>query len=294
MYQQIDSNKRKTAILMVLFIIFVLGLGWLFSYLSEMGSGGIFLAAIISLAMAATSYYAGDKIALTTAGAKEIAKEDNPYVYRLVENLCITAGLPIPKVYIIYDPNINAFATGRDPQHASLAVTQGAINKLENLELEGVIAHELAHIKNYDIRFMMVIIVLVGIIALLADWLMHGFLWNRSNRDKGNLGIIFLIAGIALAILSPLIAKIIQLAISRRREYLADATGSLLTRYPQGLANALEKIGQENINPLIRANNATAHLYIANPFGQTRKLFSNLFSTHPPLEDRIAQLRSMA
>ena len=294
MYKQIDSNKRKTVILITIFIVFVLFIGWLYGYITDTGYMGLTLAIIISLVMTAFSYYAGDKVALASAGAQLITHDQNPYVYRMVENLCITAGLPLPKVYIINDPNINAFATGRDPQHASVAITQGAIDKLANEELEGVIAHELSHVKNFDIRLMMVIIVLVGIIALISDWLMRGFLWNKSDRDKGNAGAIFLIVGIVLAILSPLIAQLIQLAVSRKREYLADADGSLLTRYPQGLANALEKINQENIQPLRRANNATAHLYIANPFGQTKKFLSAMFSTHPPIEDRIAKLRAMA
>jgi len=295
MYQQIDSNKRKTVLLMTIFIVFVLLIGWLYGQITGTGYDGLIIAIILSFIMTSLSYFAGDKIALATAGAKPILKEDNPYVYRMVENLCITAGLPLPKVYIINDPNINAFATGRDPQRASIAITQGAIDKLANEELEGVIAHELSHIKNFDIRLMMVIIVLVGIIALFSDWLMRGFFWRKSdNRSKDQLGLIFLIAGIILAILSPLIAQLIQLAISRKREFLADAGGALLTRYPQGLANALEKISQTNQMPLQRANNATAHLYIANPFGQSKRFLSSLFSTHPPIEERIANLRQMA
>ena len=295
MYQQIDSNKRKTVILMILFITFVISLGWLYGYLTNSGYGGLILALIISLAMTVFSYFAGDKIALSTAGAKPITHDENTYVYHLVENLCLTAGLPMPKIYIINDPNINAFATGRDPQHASIAITLGAINKLENEELEGVIAHELSHIKNYDIRLMMVVIVLVGIIALLADWLTHSFLWRKSDdRDRGQFGLILFVVGLVLIILSPIIAQLIQLAISRKREFLADADGSLLTRYPQGLANALEKIAQTNQLPMKNANNAIAHLYIANPFGQTKRFLSTLFSTHPPIEERISKLRQMA
>jgi len=293
MYQQIDSNKRRTVLLMTIFIIFVLLLGYLYGYITDTGYAGLIIAIIISLVMTTFSYFGGDKVALASSGAKAIAKADNPYVYRLVENLCITAGLPIPQIYIINDPDINAFATGRDPQHASIAITSGAIEKLANEELEGVISHELSHIKNYDTRLMMVVIVLVGIIALLADWLMRSTFHSKSD-SKGNLGSILFIAGIILVILSPLIAELIKMAVSRKREYLADADGSLLTRYPEGLANALAKIGQTNIQPLRRANNATAHLYIANPFGQSKKFLSNLFSTHPPLEDRIAKLRSMA
>jgi len=294
MYQQIDSNKRKTVFLMAIFIVFVVFIGWIYGQVTDTGYAGLIGALVISLGMTAFSYYAGDKVALSTAGAVSITKEENPYVYRLVENLCITAGLPLPKVYIIPDPTINAFATGRDPQHASVAITQGAIDKLANEELEGVIGHELSHVKNYDIRLMMIVIVLVGIIALISDWLMRGFLWRKGdNRERGQLGAILLIVGIVLAVLSPLIVQLIQLAVSRKREYLADADGSLLTRYPAGLANALEKIMNEK-EPLRRANNATAHLYIANPFGPTKRFLSNLFSTHPPIEERIAKLRQMA
>jgi len=295
MYQQIDSNKRKTVLLMALFIIFVFFIGWIYGQVTNTSYEGLAGAFVISLGMTALSYYGGDKIALSTAGAVPITKEENPYVYRMVENLCITAGLPLPKVYVIPDPAINAFATGRDPQHASVAITQGAIDKLANEELEGVIGHELSHVKNYDIRLMMIVIILVGIIALISDWLMRGFVWRKGGdeRSRGQLGAILLIVGIILAVLSPLIAQIIQLAVSRKREYLADADGALLTRYPAGLANALEKImnGKESLR---RANNATAHLYIANPFGPTKKFLSNLFSTHPPIEDRIAKLRQMA
>ncbi len=295
MYKQIDSNKRKTVILITIFIVFVLFLGWFYGQITNTGYIGLGIAIIISLVMAIFSYFSGDKVALATAGAKKIEKKNNPYVYRMVENLCITAGLPLPKVYIINDPNINAFATGRDPKHASIAITQGAIDKLENEELEAVIAHELSHIKNYDIRLMMVVIVLLGIIVLLADWLIRGFLWGKADSDsRDKLGGILIIAGIILAILSPLIAQLIQLAVSRKREYLADADGALLTRYPQGLANALEKIKKTNQMPLKKANNATAHLYIANPFGQTKKFLVKAFSTHPPIEERIAKLRKMA
>ncbi len=280
---------------MIVFIFFVILLGWLFGKITGYGYDGIVIAAIISLSMALFSFYRGDKVALWTAGAKKISKEDDPYVYRMVENLCITAGLPMPKIYIINDPAPNAFATGRDPEHASVALTTGIIKRLENEELEGVIAHELSHIKNYDIRLMMVVIVLVGTIALLADWMMRSFLWGRrgDDRENGQLGAVLAIAGIILAILSPVIAQMIQLAISRKREFLADASGSLLTRYPEGLARALEKISEYK-RPLRRANNATAHLYISNPFSESGRLMAKLFSTHPPIEERVKALREMA
>ena len=298
MYKQIVSNKRKSFLLIAIFVIFVIFLGWIFSQISDFGYGSLFFAIIISLVMALVSFYSGDKVALWTAGAKgPLNKNDNPYVYRLVENLCITAGLPTPKIYLIPDPAPNAFATGRDPKHASIAITTGLIERLENEELEGVIAHELSHIKNYDIRLMMIVIVLVGVVALLSNWLLRfRFFGDRHNdRDSGGqLGTILLLIGIVLAIISPLIGKLIQLAVSRKREFLADADGALLTRYPEGLAKALEKISAYK-EPMRRANDATAHLYISNPFGgKTTKFFHKLFSTHPPAEERIKALRTMA
>jgi heat shock protein HtpX len=293
MYAQIDSNKRKTVVLIIIFIVFVLFLGWLYGQFTSTGYDGLIIAGIISLIMTIISYFAGDKIALASAGAQEISEKDDQRVYHLVENLCITAGLPMPKIYIINDDGINAFATGRDVKNSSIAITIGAVNKLTDTELQGVIAHELSHIKNYDIRLMMVVLVLVGVIALLSDWMLRGFGWRRRGNGKNQIGAILLIIGIILAILSPLIAKLIQLAVSRKREFLADADGALLTRYPDGLASALQKIQLENVAPLQHANNATAHLYIANPFGQSKTYLNNLFSTHPPIEERIAKLRQM-
>jgi heat shock protein HtpX len=293
MYNQIISNKRKSIFIMVLFIIIIIALGWVFGRISGYGYEALFFAIAISIVMALFSYFQGDRVALWTAGAKPIEKNDNPYVYRMIENLCITAGLPLPKIYLIPDSSLNAFACGRDPKHASIALTAGIVEKLENEELEGVIAHELAHIKNYDIRLMTIIIVLVGIIMLLSDWLLHSFLFNGNEQnDRGRLGLILFIAGIVLAILSPLIAKLIQLTVSRKREFLADASGALLTRYPEGLAKALEKISQYK-QPLKKANHATAHLYFSNPFQENKNFLSKFFSTHPPIEDRIKSLREM-
>ena len=280
------------------FIAVVILIGWVFSRLTDLGVSAVFLAAIISIVTALVGYFGGDQLALATAGAKgPIAKNDNPYLYRLVENLTIGAGLPLPKIYVIPEPAINAFATGRNPQHASIAVTAGAIEKLENEELEGVIAHELSHIKNYDILLMTVVIVLVGLIALLSDWFIRIQFWGggrkNDSRGGGQIQVVLLVVGLVLLILSPIIGKIIQLAVSRKREFLADASGSLLTRYPEGLAKALEKIAAENM-PLKKANNATAHLYLASPFGRAKHLMSKLFATHPPIEERIAALRKMA
>ncbi len=294
MYSQIDANKKKSFILITFFVIFILFLGWSFTKISDTGYAGLIIAAIIALAMSLSGYYSGDKLALWTAGAKEIKKEHNPYVFRIIENLCITAGIPVPKIYIINDPCPNAFATGRDPKHASIALTTGIVEKLENEELEGVVAHELSHIKNYDIRLMTLVVVLVGIVSLLAHWFLRfNLLGGRSRNSKeGSAGAILLIIGLVLMILSPIIAQLIKLAISRKREFLADASGVLLTRYPEGLARALEKISLYN-QPLKNANGATAHLYITSPFGQVKSFTANLFSTHPPIKERIAALRKM-
>ncbi len=295
MYKQIDSNKRRSTLLIILFIIIVIALGVVFGYLTGFFYELIFFAVIISLIMTLISYFKGDKIALKSAGAKgPIKKEDNPYVYRMVENLCITSGQPIPKIYIISDPAPNAFATGRKPELASIALTTGIIDMLENEELEGVIAHELSHIKNYDIRLMMIVLVLVGTVALMSNWFLRfsSFGGRGRSRGGGQAGAIIAIVGIVLALISPLLAKIIKLAVSRKREFLADADGALLTRYPEGLAKALEKISKYD-KPMIRANNAMAHLYIASPFFGQKKFMSKLFATHPPITERISKLRGM-
>lgn len=297
MYKQIDSNKRKTFILVAIFIAVVLFIGWAFAEFTQAGYPALVMAGVFSILMSLGGYYKGDKIALAASGAKgPIKKADSPYVYRMVENLCITAGLPTPKVYIIPDKAINAFATGRNPENASIAISAGAIEKLENEELEGVIAHELSHIKNYDILLMTIVLVLVGLLALLADWFLRIQFWGgerkRDNNSSGQLQLILMVAGVVLLVLSPIIGQLIQLAISRKREFLADASGALLTRYPEGLARALEKIAAENM-PMKNANNATAHLYFASPFGRTKHLMSNLFRTHPPINDRVVELRKM-
>jgi len=294
-YSQIASNKRRSFLLLFLFIVIILLLGWALGSAFGDTYYGLILAGLISIIMGFFSYYSGDKVALWTAGAQEIKKEDNPYVFRMVENLCITAGLPMPKVYIIQDPAPNAFATGRDPKHASIALTTGIIEQLQNEELEGVIAHELSHVKNYDIKLMTIVIICVGTIVLLANWLMRARFFGRGrNREGGQIGIILLLVGLILAILSPIFAQLIQFAISRKREFLADASGALLTRYPEGLASALQKIAKYD-RPMIHANNATAHLYITSPFGaHAARGLARLFSTHPPIEERVAALRKMA
>jgi heat shock protein HtpX len=250
---------------------------------------------IFSILMSFSSYWWSDKIVLAMSSAKPVTHESGREIYHLVENLCITAGLPVPKIYIIEDTAPNAFATGRDPEHAVICLTTGIIQKLEKTELEGVIAHELSHIGNRDILLSTVVVVLVGFVTLLADWFRHWAFWGgrrRSNNNEGGgqLQIILMVLAILLSILAPIAAVLMQLAISRKREFLADTDGALLTRYPEGLARALEKISADQ-EPLEAANRATAHLYIVNPF--KGKKISSLFQTHPPLEERIAALRGM-
>jgi len=296
-YSQISANKWKTWLIIVLFVVFITTILFVYGKASGYGLSYAGIGLIFSGIMAFSSYYYSDKMILGMSGAKQIKKSDNPLLFRTVENLCIGAGVPIPKIYIIDDSAINAFATGRDPNHSVVCVTSGILDRLNKAELEGVIAHELSHVRNYDIRLMAVVVVLVGLVALLADFFMRS-LWfggnHRSRDDKGNSQTIFLLIGIVFAILSPIIATLIQLAVSRKREFLADASGALLTRYPEGLASALEKISKDK-EPLEAANNATAHLYIANPFkGKiSGSWFAGLFNTHPPIEERIKILRSM-
>lgn len=296
LYSQITANKRKTWLIIFLFIIFITTILFVYGKASGYGLSYAGVGLIFSGVMSFSSYYYSDKMILGMSGAKQIQKKDNPQLFRTVENLCIGAGTSMPKIYIIDDSAINAFATGRDPKHSVICVTTGILSRLNKIELEGVIAHELSHIRNYDIRLMAIVVILVGLVALLADFFMRS-LWfggRRSRNSRGNSQGIFLLIGIVLAVLSPLIATLIQLAVSRKREFLADASGALLTRYPEGLASALEKISKDK-EPLEAANNATAHLYISNPFkGKiTGSWFASLFNTHPPIEERIKILRSM-
>lgn len=292
LYTHKDSNIRRTWFLIFIFLIFIIGIGWVFSY--QFNSPIVlFVAVIFSVLMSFFSYWYSDKLVLKMAKARQIKKEDNPELYRIVENLCITAGLPMPKIFIIDDPAPNAFATGRDPKHAVVAVTRGLLEKLNRSELEGVVAHELSHIGNRDILLQTVVVVLVGFVALIADWFLRWSLFfggGDDDRGGGQLKAIMMILGIVLAILSPIIAMLIQLSISRKREFLADADGALLTRYPEGLASALEKISQDP-NKVKVANKATAHMYISNPL--KKKKISKWFMTHPPVEERIKNLRGM-
>ena len=294
-YTHSDSNTRKTWFLLSGFFVFIIIVGYVFSYAME-SQGILYFAVGLSVIMSFVSYWWSDKIVLKMSNAKEIKFKDNKELYRLVENLCITAGLPVPKIYIIHDTAPNAFATGRDPEHAVVALTTGIIRKLEKSELEGVIAHELSHIGNRDILIATVVTVLVGVVVLLADWFMRWTFWGggrrRSSEKSGQLQLVIMIVAIVLSILAPIFAYMMQFAISRKREFLADADGALLTRYPEGLARALEKISADQ-EPLEVANRATAHLYIASPFkGKKKKgFFSKAFMTHPAVEDRVAALR---
>ena len=291
LYNQADSNVRKTFFLMFLFSVFLIFLGWLFSYLME-SSLFLYLAVFASIIMSISSYWFSDKIVLSSAGAQLIEKKDNPELYRLVENLCLSSGMPLPKIYIMNEEQPNAFATGRDEKHAVIAVTKGLLQKLERTELEGVLAHELSHIKNKDILLQTVVVILVGAIVILSDIFLRMGFGNRRDREGGNA--IFLVLGIAAAILAPIAGTILQMAISRQREFLADASGALITRYPDGLARALEKIASDP-NPMKRENNATAHLFISSPLRNREKIswFSKLFMTHPPTQERVAALRGM-
>lgn len=295
-YTEISSNKRRTFFLIFVFLIFVIGLAWVFSYTYDI-AWLLPAAVIFSSVQAVASYWWSDKLVLAISAAKKIEKRDNPELYRIVENLSIAAGLPMPRLYIIADTAPNAFATGRDPKHAVIAVTTGLLEKLEKAELEGVIAHEFSHIGNYDIRLMSVVVVLVGIVVLISDWFIRARFWGIGDDDDNKAGALFALVGIVLALLAPLFANLIKLALSRKREFLADADGALLTRNPEGLASALEKISADT-EPLEVANRATAHMYIANPLKDHEGKdaigwFSGLFSTHPDPKLRIAKLREM-
>ncbi len=295
LYTQADSNIRKTWILILGFLVFITILGWFFSRLLNSPIILVF-AFFVSILMSFGSYWYSDKIVLLMMKAALIEKKDNPELYRIVENLCITAGLPVPKIYVIEERQPNAFATGRNAKHAVIAVTRGLLEKLEKNELEGVIAHELSHIGNKDMLLGTVVVMLVGIVALISDWFLRISFYRGSRRQdsKDSAGPIFLILGIVAAILAPIAATLIQLAISRKREFLADASGALLTRYPEGLARALEKISQDQ-NPLKSASNATNHLFISSPLRGEREggWFAKLFLTHPPVGDRTKALRGM-
>jgi heat shock protein HtpX len=291
MYSDITANKRRTVIIMAVFILFVALVAWVFnSFLG--GQPVIFYGVLVGIFVYVTiTYFAGSRMALAVNGAREIHKQDNPRLWQIIENLSITDGLPMPRVFIIDDPAPNAFATGRKPTGAIVCTTSGLLDIMDDDELQGVFAHELGHIKNYDIRVSMVAFALTAVISLIADVILQ-LTWFRSfrNEREGQNNQLFLLLGIVAAVLAPLVATMIQLAVTRQREYLADATSALTTRYPEGLISALEKIGRTG-STLKRQNTATAHLFFANPL--RAHSLTNLFSTHPPIDKRIARLRSM-
>ena len=286
MYQQIASNKRRTIILLLAFLVLL----WGFAYVISKATGNpglLFIIGLFSLSYAVFSYFAGSRLALAVNRAEEIQKKDDPRLWRIVENLSITDGLPMPRVFIMDDPALNAFATGRKPDKAAVCATSGILKALNDTELEGVMAHELGHIKNYDMRVNTIAFALVGIVSMIADFFWHITIFGGRDEDRSQL---FAILATVAVILAPIAAALLQLAISRRREYLADATGALTTRYPEGLASALEKIGARGSQTRIQST-ATAHMFFANPLRGGS--LAGLFSTHPPIEERIKALREM-
>jgi len=288
LYTHRDSNIRKTWFLIVMFFVVVIGFGYFLSYYFD-SQEILIVAVVFSVIISFISYWFSDKVVLSMAGAHPITRENARELYNIVENLSITAGLPVPKIYLINDPSPNAFATGRNPKHAVVAVTTGLMERLDRSELEGVIAHELSHIGNWDILLSTIVVILVGFVALASDLFLRSIFWRKSDDREGGNGLM-LIVGLVLMILAPIAATLIQLAISRKREFLADASGALLTRYPDALASALKKISHA---PAVQsAKNTTAHLWFDDPFGPKEKSpwFHKLFMTHPPVEDRIRAL----
>jgi heat shock protein HtpX len=301
LYEQIARNKRRTVVLIVGALVFAGGLGYLFGLLLNVGIAGLIVALVIVGAMSWYSYRYCDRLVLRTSRARKVTEEEEPRLHNIVEGLAIAAGLPKPEVYVIPEKSPNAFATGRDPQHSSIAVTQGLLDTMNRVELEGVIGHEMSHVRDRDIPLGTVVATLVGAVVLIAEFMLRWFWWGGMggrgrDREGGNQGFAILaLVGIVLAIVTPFFAQIIKLAMSRRREYLADAEGAMLTRYPPGLASALRKIAAD-VTPMRVANNATAHLWLSQPSrtpGESNHWFENLFSTHPPIQDRIRILEEM-
>ncbi len=298
MFEQISENKFKSGVLVFCFLALIFFLAWLLQYLLGFGVSGFILALLIAAASAFFSYWASDKIVLAISRARPVTKEEYPYLYNVVEGLTIAAGIPAPRCYVIDDTAPNAFATGRNPKNSVICVTTGLLQKLNRVELEGVIGHEMSHIKNYDILLQTLTVVMVGMVALLSDWILRGVFWGGGRRRStgrgkdGSLTLILVAVGLVLAVLSPIISQLIRLAVSRRREFLADASSAQLTRYPPGLASALRKLAADT-EPLEAANKATAHLYIINPLKNVKGVVNKLFSTHPPVEERIAALERM-
>ncbi len=293
LYKEAEKNIFRTYLYLLGFLLFIIAIGWVLSYVFE-GQWILYLALGISIVMSFSSYWFSDKIVLRMSKARKVEKKDNPELYRVVENLAITNGLPTPRIFVIEDRQPNAFATGRNPEHGVIAITTGLLERLERAELEAVMAHELAHIGNRDILIQSVVVVLVGMVVLVADFFFRMAFFGGMRQREGAVGLVILIGAVAFLILSPLLAQVIKFAISRRREYLADSTAALTTRYPEALARALEKISRDP-HQLRVANDATAHLYIVNPFrGEEKKSrVRKLFMTHPPIEDRINKLKKI-
>lgn len=293
MYEAISRNKRRSWFIIFLFIVLLVGIGYALGEISGIGWGGPAVALAAAVVMSFSGYYYSDRVVLAVSRAREAQKTEFPYLFNTVEGLALAAGVPMPGLYVIEDTAPNAFATGRDPNHSAIAVTTGLLSKLDRVQLEGVIAHEMSHIQNYDIRLASLAVVFVGAVVLLSDWTMRTLWWGgrgRRKQNRGTAGTILLLIGLVFAVIGPIAAQLLRLAVSRKREFLADASAAMLTRYPEGLASALEKLAADP-EPLEAANRATAHLYIVNPVHS--HAVNNLLSTHPPIEERIAALRSM-
>src|SRR3989344_570150 len=295
LYDAISSNKRNSVVLVIAFIIIALGLSYFLGFFFANAFVGLIFGIIFIIIMMLIGFYGGDYLILSMHHAKEVSKKEDPYLVNTIEGLSLAAGIPVPKIYIIKENSPNAFATGRDPQHASITVTSGLREIMDRQELEGVIAHEMSHIKNFDIRYMMLVTILAGVVVLISDFILRSFLWGGArshDRKSGGIGIALILIGLLLAILSPIVAQLIKLAASRQREYLADVSGTMLTRNPQGLANALKKIRDAKDKIVDDANKATAHLFIENPLRGLGGM-NELFSTHPDINSRIKRLEEM-
>ena len=296
MFEEVRKNKIKSWILVIVFTAIIVNLGAVVGFIYGNLFFGIILALMISVIFVFFGYFSGDKTILKISGAREVTKKEYPYLFHLIDGLAVSAGISKPRAYVIDDSALNAFATGRNPKHASITVTTGLLKKMNRQELEGVVAHEMSHIKNYDVRFMMLVVMLAGLITLLSDFMFRSFFWSNkgksSDKKGGNVFAVLIIVAIVLAILSPIIGQIIRFSISRKREFLADANAAVLTRYPPGLASALKKIAKDP-DPLVdKANKATAHLFISTPFRKEHGI-SRFFLTHPSLEERIKRLEEM-
>jgi heat shock protein HtpX len=291
-FDEIRNNNFKSFLLFVMFMGLIALIGAIAGFFFGSIYYGLFLAVIFGIIYSLIVWNAGSSMLLHLSNAKPVTKQEYPHLYHSIEGLSLAAGIPTPKAYVINDRALNAFATGKNPKNSAVVVTTGLMEKLNREELEGVLAHEISHIKNYDIRSMMIAAVMTGVIVLLSDIMLRSFLFGGGRRSEGKGNGLMIVVAIVLAILAPLVAQMIKLAISRKREYAADAGAAVLTRYPKGIANALRKISSD-VNPLQSANNATAHLYISSPFKGKRNFFKNLFSTHPPIEERIKRLDEM-